>query len=77
MSRTTRRTTGLVTFGGVLALLAGIGCSGSQPAKETSRPAAAAAEGQSIERCSPSPSPTIRARPRSTRAMPRRRRGSR
>ena len=34
MSGTTRRTTGLLAFGGVLALLVGVGCSGSQPAKE-------------------------------------------
>ena len=34
-----------VAFGGVLALLVGVGCSGSPPAKEASRPAAGAAGG--------------------------------
>ena len=62
MSRTIRRTTGLVTFGGVLALLAGVGCSGSQPAKETSRPAASG--GGRGDRSHGAPRPRARLSPR-------------
>ena len=57
MSSTMRKTAGLVAFGGVLALLVGVGCSGSPPAKEASRPAAGAAGGGIDRTVLPVPEP--------------------